>query len=245
MENRIDIFDIRIDTLTAKDTLKKIVQYMESGTVNTVEMVTLELLVQGRDNPEWKEQLKKMDLVLPGERDILDASEKAAGFLEGTVNPYGHLMRELEKKVFLKMFLRYLQRSQKKVFLLAGQEEDILFLKDALQPYTRGMIQAGEAILPEDSGLEDSIINEINGVEPDCILSVLPYPVQERFISDAKALLNARVWMGFEISSLQENQKKRAATKLHRFFLKRTFLHLADRHKGMQPAHLQSGRMRQ
>lgn len=48
MENRIDIFDIEIDALTAKDTLKKIVQYMKSETLSTVEVVTLELLVQGR-----------------------------------------------------------------------------------------------------------------------------------------------------------------------------------------------------
>ncbi len=245
MENRIDIFDIGMDALTAKDTLKKIVQYMESGTLSTVEVVTLELLVQGQDNPQWKEQINQMDLVLPGERDILDASEKAAGFLESAEGLDSHLMKELEKKVFFRMFLKYLQRSRKKVFLLAGGEEELLLLEEAVRPYTRGMVLAGWAVLPRDSGLEESIINEINSVEPDCILSVLPYPVQESFISDAKALLNARVWMGLGLSLIQENQKKKPVRKLRRFFLKRTFLHLAVQHKGIQPASKQSGRMRQ
>lgn len=218
MENRIDIFDIEIDALTAKDTLKKIVQYMKSETLSTVEVVTLELLVQGQDNPKWREQMNQIDLILPGERDILDASEKAAGLLEASESLDSHLLKELEKKVFFKMFLKYLQRSQKKVFLLAGREEDLLLLKEAVRPFMRGMPEAGWAVLPRDSGLEESIINEINSVEPDCILSVLPYPAQESFISDAKALLNARVWIGFGLSLIQENQKKRPVRKLRRFF---------------------------
>lgn len=243
MENRIDIFDIEIDALTAKDTLKKIVQYMKSETLSTVEVVTLELLVQGQDNPKWREQMNQIDLILPGERDILDASEKAAGLLEASESLDSHLLKELEKKVFFKMFLKYLQRSQKKVFLLAGREEDLLLLKEAVRPFMRGMPEAGWAVLPRDSGLEESIINEINSVEPDCILSVLPYPAQESFISDAKALLNARVWIGFGLSLIQENQKKRPVRKLRRFFLKREFLHLVDKQKEIQPAFLRSGRI--
>lgn len=243
MENRIDIFDIEIDALTAKDTLKKIVQYMKSETLSTVEVVTLELLVQGQDNPKWREQMNQIDLILPGERDILDASEKAAGLLDASESLDSHLLKELEKKVFFKMFLKYLQRSQKKVFLLAGREEDLLLLKEAVRPFMRGMPEAGWAVLPRDSGLEESIINEINSVEPDCILSVLPYPAQESFISDAKALLNARVWIGFGLSLIQENQKKRPVRKLRRFFLKREFLHLVDKQKEIQPASLRSGRI--
>lgn len=243
MESKIDIFDIGIDALTAKDTLKKIVQYMKSETLSTVEVVTLELLVQGQDNLEWREQMNQMDLVLLGERDILDASERIPGLLDASESLDSHLMKDLEKKVFFKMFLKYLQRSQKKVFLLAGREEDLLLLKEAVQPLMR-MPEAGCAVLPKDSGLEESIINDINSVEPDCILSVLPYPAQESFISDAKALLNARVWIGLGLSMIQENQKKKPVRKLRQFFLKREFLHLVDKQKEMQPASLRSERMR-
>ena len=124
MENKIDIFEIDIDALTAKDTLKRIVQFMESETVNTVEIVTLELLVHGQDDPEWREMMRQMDLVLPGEKEILEASEKAAGPLGGTAGSNGRLMKEMEKRVFLKMFLKYLQRTGKKVFLLADRSEE-------------------------------------------------------------------------------------------------------------------------
>lgn len=226
MENKIDIFGIDIDALTAKDTLKRIVQFMESETVSTVEIVTLELLVQGQDAAQWQEMMRQMDLVLPGEKEILEASEKAAGLSHGTSEANSHLIKELEKQVFLKMFFKYLQRTRKKVFLLAGREEELLFLQEKLRPYARGFLPAGHAVLPRDGGRKDSVINEINGVEPDCILSVLPYPEQERFITEAKALLNARLWVGCSLSLLQEENKKKPSGKLRKFFLKKMFYRL-------------------
>ncbi len=231
MENRIDIFDIEIDVLNAKDTFKKIVQFMESETVSTVEIVTLELLVQGQDNPEWKEKMRGMDLVLPGEKDILETSRKAAGLPDSVAADAGHLAKELEKKVFFKMLLRYLQRSRKKVFLLAGQEDEMLLLQEKLHIYAKGLLAVGHAILPEDGERKEGVINEINGVEPDCIISVLPYPEQEKFISEAKPLLNARVWVGCGLSLLQEERTKRPSGKLKHFFLKRAFLHLVGQQK--------------
>lgn len=234
MENKIDIFEIDIDALTAKDTLKRIVQFMESETVSTVEILTLELLVQGQDDLQWREKMQKLDLVLPGEKEILEAAKKAPGLSERAAEHNGHLMKELEKRVFLKMLFKYLQRTRKKVFLLAGQETDLLLLQEKLRTYAKGFLPAGHAILPEDGGRKDSVINEINGVEPDCIISVLPYPEQENFISEAKALLNARVWIGCSLFLLQEDHKKKTAGKLKKFFLKRAFIHLVDQQKNRQ-----------
>lgn len=54
---------------------------------------------------------------------------------------------------------------------------------------------------------------------------------QENFISEAKALLNARVWIGCSLSLLQEDRKKKPAGKLKKFLLKRAFIHLVDQQK--------------
>ena len=83
MENKIDIFEIDIDALTAKDTLKRIVQFMESETVNTVEIVTLELLVHGQDDSEWRGVMREMGLGLPGGEEILEGSGKRGGAFGG------------------------------------------------------------------------------------------------------------------------------------------------------------------
>lgn len=215
MDNKIKIFDIELDNLGAKDSMRRVVQYMEGGTISTVEVVTLEMLMQGQDSPDWKSQVEAMDLLIPGDIEILTATgreEKA-------------LVRDLENKVFLKLFFKYLQRKRKKVFLLAAQEEELVKLGDALQPYKGGLVIAGQAILPEEGARIENVINEINGVEPDCVLSALPCPWQETFISESRALLNARVWLGLG-PLLQKDTETKTTGKIRYFFLRRLFRYL-------------------
>ncbi len=166
MENRMEILDLEIDTLTAKEILKRIVQFMEYETVSTVEIVSLELLMQGQENLQWKEQLREMDLILPGEREILEASNVGK---DGSYTGES-LEKELEDRLFLKMFLKYLRRSRRSIFLLAGQEGDLLSLRERLSLYDRNLLINGQAVLEPGSGREEQVINEINGVEPDCII---------------------------------------------------------------------------
>ena len=68
--------------------------------------------------------------------------------------------------------------------------------------------------------VNDMIVNKINGAEIDCIISVLPSPLQEDFIGENKPVLDARIWMGLGEgmkSSWQKNNKK---TRLQNFLVK-------------------------
>lgn len=218
MEKKITIFDIELDELGAKDAMKQVMQYMEGETISTVEVITMEMLIQGQDHPEWKEQIRTIDLLLPGNTEILEA----AGITDRR-----HI-KDLENKVFIRMFLKYLQRNRKRVFLLTAQESDLAVLKEMLVPYEPGIVLAGEAVLPEDGGREENVINEINGVEPDCVLSVLPCPWQEAFISKNRALFNARLWLGCS-PVLQKEMERKPSGRIRQFFLKRIFRYLVGK----------------
>ena len=63
----------------------------------------------------------------------------------------------------------------------------------------------------------------INGVEPDCILSGLSYPWQEKFIAESKALFKRKsmVWMHFLVEPTKKEEK--ASGKFKYFILKRLF----------------------
>ena len=82
------------------------------------------------------------------------------------------------------------------MFLLAETEEDLQRAGEMLRRYSRGIRLAGSGIMETDDKREESVVNEINGTETDCILSVLASPYQEQFISRNKALLNAKIWLG-------------------------------------------------
>ena len=68
--------------------------------------------------------------------------------------------------------------------------------------------------------MSDMIVNKINGAETDCILSVLPSPLQENFIQENKPVLDAGVWMGLGEGIKTSRQKNDKKTRLLDFFVK-------------------------
>ena len=69
-------------------------------------------------------------------------------------------------------------------------------LTDSLRRLSRELHITGHALISETEGREEEIINEINGTETDCIISVLPSPYQEMFIGRNRSLLNVKLWLG-------------------------------------------------
>ena len=111
------------------------------------------------------------------ENDSVDTIE----ILSILIHAFGIVkLKETENRTFLKIFMKYLQKNQKKVFVLAETEEELTRVEEAIQRYNRGIRFTGDALLGPDDNREESVINYINGTETDCILSVLPSPYQRR-----------------------------------------------------------------
>ncbi len=213
MEEKIKVFDIELNRMTAKKAMKQAMQYMEGESVSTIELIPMEVLLRGQDDVEWKELVKSIDLLLPSDCEILESAEITDE----------NAIRDLENDTFVRLFLRYLEKNKKKVFLLTENEKELARLKERITAYRRGIVYVGEAIITEDGGSKDAVINTINGVEPDCILSGLSYPWQERFIVESKPLLNARVWFGCGFLLNQHIKQEKASGKVKHFILKKLF----------------------
>ena len=74
MSSRIDILDINIDLCTAKEAMKVAVECIESDPVNVIEFATVDSVMQMSEIPELKQEMDSFELVLPGEKTILDAA---------------------------------------------------------------------------------------------------------------------------------------------------------------------------
>ncbi len=220
MNQKINIFGIDIMALTAKEAMKTTMQYLDEETVNTIEIVTLAMLMKEKDNEAWKEQVQKFDLLLPGEKALFEASEECDR----------DLLRDLENKTFLRMLFKYMQKNKKRIFLLTEKKEELEEMKELLKGYAHGLEIAGQAILPADSGLEENVINEINGVEPDCILSGLPSPRGERFVIASRALLNARLWIG-GVTAIPKSTIQKPMGRIGQFILKKIFCYQVEKQK--------------
>ena len=200
MNEKINILNIELYQTSAKAAMQKVVQYMESDSINTVEIITMDMLLKGKDMPGWKEAVESLNLVLPGETEILEA----AGVREKT------LLRDTAGLVFLKMFLRYIQRNKKRVFLVAQSETELLEMESAIREHDRKLILAGRG-------------------ETDCIFSLLPSPEQELLIQRNSALLNARVWFGCGSVLKEIYMKKQKKGKIQRFLRRKVFRYQVGR----------------
>ena len=94
-------------------------------------------------------------------------------------------------------------------------------VEEAVRRYQRGLNVVGHALLSPENDRRENVINDINGTETDCILSVLSSPYQEEFIADTRALLSAKVWFGCGKVLEQSYDERRLANRIKYFFMKK------------------------
>nr|WP_178633574.1 WecB/TagA/CpsF family glycosyltransferase [uncultured Mediterraneibacter sp.] len=213
MGEKINIFDVEIPCIKAKEAMIRAMDYMEQESLNTIELLSMKMLLNGQEDTQWKEQLNGLSMVLPGSVEILEAAQVKDSTL----------LRETDDKLFLRMFMKYMQKNHKKLFLLAESEEKLDKAEELLIRQNRGIQIIGKAVITQDGELIQNVINAINGTETDCILSVLSSPFQEQFIQRNKALLNARVWLGCGTAFRQNFEDMRLNNRIRHFVMKRLF----------------------
>ena len=213
MEEKIEVLGIRLDCLTAKETMLQAIQFMENDPVDTIEIMTMDCLMNNQEDEPWISRVKDFKLVLPGEVEILEAAE-----IHDRVK-----LKETENRIFLKMFMKYLQKNQKRIYLLADTEEEIRQAESAIRHYNRGIRISGHACLNPADNREEEVVNDINGTETDCVLSVLSSPYQESFISRNKTLLNTKLWFGCGPMLSRSYDDRKVLQQIRHFFRKTMF----------------------
>ena len=115
MGEKINIFDVEIPCIKAKEAMIRAMYYMEQESLNTIELLSMKMLLNGQEDTQWKEQLNGLSMILPGSVEILEAAQVKDSIL----------LRETDDKLFLRMFMKYMQKNHKKLFLLAESEEKL------------------------------------------------------------------------------------------------------------------------
>ena len=200
MEEKINILDLNLDCVTVKNAMIQAIQFLDSDSIDTIEIISMNTLMEQREDEGWEAEILRA-------ADISDRTK----------------LKEAEEGTFLKMFIKYLEKKRKNVYILAESEEEFLKTRNLLRNRNRGIRFSGYSVLDPQEAREENVINEINGTETDCILSVLHTPYQEEFISRNKALLNVRVWLGCGAVFAQQYENKGPAGRLKHFLQKKLF----------------------
>lgn len=186
MVKKIDILGMEIDNYTVREAMIQVEGYLNQTGMSMIETVSMKMLDMAGEESCVKECIRLLDLAVIGEKEIL----VAAGFRSN------QRTKEIVEHEFFREFLKRIVRNRKQVFLLGEQSEDVDKLEDYLREEYEKILIGGRCSLDEKSGDIEGVVNEVNGVSPDVVLSILPSPVQENFLLGNKGKLDAKIWYG-------------------------------------------------
>lgn len=186
MIKKIDIMGVQLDNYTVREAIRQVETYLESGVLNTIESISMQMLMDSEQDTVQRQVITSLDLAIIGEKEIM----QAAGI--GTMQR----MNETEENDFFFEFFKRMERNKKNLFLLGENEQAIEELKDMLQTEYPKLVIVGEYALENCVGDQDAVINDMNALTPDVIVSVLPSPMQEHFFWEHKDKMNASIWYG-------------------------------------------------
>ncbi len=224
MSEKINVLDIEIDNLTAKEVMRKAIEYLDSEPVSIIEMVTADGLMKMNDIPNLKAEVCDFDLVLAGDKAMLEA----AGVTEK------RYLQETGDRVCLKMLLKYLHKNHRRVYLLAESEAEGEEFYTWIVNHYSGLQIAGIAVASAEEHADDMVVNAVNGGEVDCVFSVLSVPFQEEFIGKNRNALNARIWLGIGKNAVPSVAGRSGQGKFAQFILRRFFKREVEKQKKIQ-----------
>lgn len=208
---KINLLGISLTDYSLKESLKLSNQYMNNGALNTISVISTQILVEAAENPQQIEWIESMDLTIWGETDILRAADNATR----------NRLREVENGDFLQEFFHRIARNRKTVYLLSDSEQQLTCLKERVLELQPGLNIVGQYALEDIAAGTDSFINEINDIVPAVIVSRFPYPLQEQLMYENKMKINANVWIALpEHSVIQTKRGLRSSMILEWFYRK-------------------------
>ena len=204
MTKKIEILGLLLDNYTVREAMLQVEAYMDEHQLHTIEAVTMQMLLDQESDAVMREVLSSLDLTVIGEKQILHAA--GAETMQR--------VQETEANDFAYEFFRYMERSQKSVYLLGENDGKIVYANKGLKEQFPDLVFAGEYALENCGGDDATVINDINAMSPDVLVSVLPSPLQEHFLAEHREKIHSNIWYG--MGEMEMNGKKRGVTDFFR-----------------------------
>lgn len=114
---------------------------------------------------------------------------------------------ESERRLFVRMFMHWLHKNRKRIFILADKVSSLQSIKHRIAINYKGITIVETATLEEHGVSDDMILNRINGAEADCIIVSLPKEVESAFVEQNRKSLNTKVWFALGCEKEWKKQK--------------------------------------
>ena len=186
MIKEITVAGIKLNSYTALENLMHIGKRLDDNVFTTVEEVYMRTVLLAKEDRVVKEVIEALDVTVIAENGVWDAAGENTSLRR----------REIEKREFFFRLMQILERNKYSVFVLGEKSQEVSQACEYIAEEFPRLEVAGATALEECIGVEEGMINDINVLSPDVIISVLPSPIQEHFLAEHRAMLSARLWYG-------------------------------------------------
>lgn len=213
MKRAIQILGLNIDNYSLREELGFVQNAFADHRFRYILTVSMQTLLLTGTNPAVKDCVEQADLIVVDDVEIL----KQAKIYSNQRN------REIEEQLFMKEFMKRMVRSERKLFLVAQTDRDVEKLKKFLSEKYEKLQIIGQYSIEACSGDLDHLINEINSASIDVVISVLPSPVKEEFLNDAKNKIDAKIWYSIGENYALQQEQMSLGMRIRYWFHKRWF----------------------
>lgn len=210
---KIQVLGVTLFDYSLREAMRKVDGYLRDGKVSTISYVTIRGVLEADEDQTIKDFVTQLDMVIPADTDILRASNAASR----------NRIREIENNEFMEEFLKRLYRLRKHVYLLAETDEKLEVISKYISSYQEHIKIAGRFSLEQLQADEDFVVNDINMMEPDVIISLLSSSKRIDFFTANHMKLNAKIWLMLKDDMNLSTKKSSLVYALYNNLTKHTF----------------------
>ena len=181
----MQVLGVELKDYSVREAMRKVDFFLRDGRVATIAYIASLGLMKVESSPELREFLGQMDMTVAADADVLRA---------GGVHVRSRI-KEIENDEFLKEFMKKLARGKKAVYLLSDTKGQLESLENNLRDYQPNLYIVGKFSMDELEQDEDYLINEMNGLTPNVLISNISSPLREQFFENHHMKMNVSIWL--------------------------------------------------
>ena len=224
MIKEINVAGIKLDNYSVRESMMMLEKALSSRMFTVIEEVNMKMLLLAKENKVVQEAIETVDMAVIADVDILKAVKE----------PSFQRKIETEEQAFFFQLMKRLDRNKKSVFLLGKAEEELIIAEEYIKDEFSHILIIGKEILENSSkGAKERIVNNINALAPDVVISVLPTPLQEEFLVEHKGMISTNLWYGIGQGKFTK-QKHSLKTAILKWFRSRKLMEYISKEIGQE-----------
>ena len=156
MNAELEILGVKLKHYRVDAAMEIAEEYLSNDKLNTIGIVTMQMLMQASKEPTWKQYIEDLDLTVIGETEVLEA----AG-----IDPETPSYEEVETNEFIARFFWGLIQKKSRIFVLGDTGEELQTLQKYLTETYPGIEIGGGAVVET---LEESAFDQQPDDGRDC-----------------------------------------------------------------------------